>query len=392
MAKIAIPEVFEPLFSPARYKVFYGGRGSGKSWSFAKILLAQATARRLRILCGREIQLSIQDSVKRLLDDQIAKMGLEKFYRSTNTEIVGRNGSMFRFSGLRHNATKIKSFEGVDIVWLEEANRVSRESLDLLIPTIRKPGSEIWISFNPDEATDPVYADFVATEEQRPDSVVRHVNWDDNPFFPDVLQQEMEWDRAHDMAKYRHVWQGELRQRPESLVFRNWKVEEFETPPGTFFLMGADWGFSNDPTCLVRLWVDQENRRICIDREAWQVHCEIEDLPKLFDLVPDSRRWIITADSQRPDTISFMQGKGFKINPAKKGAGSIEDGVEFVNSYTTIIHPRCQHTIDEFGSYRYKLHPLTDEVTPIIEDKNNHTCDAVRYALEAVRGRRAGVW
>ena len=392
---IRLPSAFQFLFRPplgdVRYRVGYGGRGSAKSRSFGSACLLHAYDRPLRVLCCREIQLSIADSVKRLLDDQTKAMGLEGFYRSTNTSIKGDNGSEFIFAGLRSNPSAIKSLEGIDIAWLEEANRISRESLDLLVPTIRKPGSEIWISFNPDDPADPVYADFVDTEESRPDAIVRKINFDQNPFFPDVLRADMEWDRAHDIEKYLHVWEGELRQRQDSLVMRNWRVEEFETPEGAMFLFGADWGFSIDPTCLVRLWMDEANRRIYIDREVWQVHCEIEDLPALFGKIPESDRWPIYADSSRPDTISFMQGKGFLVHPAKKGAGSIEDGIEFVNNYETIIHPRCVHTIDEFGSYRYKLHPQTDEVTPIIEDKNNHTVDAVRYSLEMARGNVIGV-
>ena len=392
MRRIQIPDAFQDLLRPARYKVFYGGRGSAKSWSFATVLLAIAANRPLRILCAREIQMSIADSVKRLLDDRIDALGLGNFYDSLNNEITGKNGSAFVFAGLKHNATKIKSFEGVDICWLEEANRISRESLSILVPTIRKPGSEIWISFNPDEPEDPVYEDFVTPEEPRPNAITKLVNYDDNPFFPDVLREEMEWDRAHDNAKYLHVWKGKCRQRPDSLVLRNWRVEEFETPSDVFFLYGADWGFSIDPTCLVRLWVDDSARRIYIDQEVWKVRCEIEDTPALFDKVPGSREWLITADSSRPDTISYMWGKGFQIWPAKKGPGSINDGIEFVNSYETIIHPRCKHTIDEFGSYRHKVNPQTGDVTPLIEDKNNHTCDAVRYALEATRGASAGVW
>jgi phage terminase large subunit len=392
MQRIKIPDPFRDLLRPARYKVYYGGRGSAKSWSFATVLLAIAAHRPLRILCGREIQLSIADSVKRLLDDRIDALDLSGFYTSTNNEIVGANGSVFLFAGLKHNVTKIKSVEGVDVAWLEEGDRISRESLDILIPTIRKPGSEIWITFNPNEPTDPVYGDFVLADPPRTNAIVRKVNYEDNPFFPEVLREEMEWDRAHDNAKYLHVWEGRTRQRPDSLVMRNWRVEEFETPPNVMFLFGTDWGFSIDPTCLVRLWVDEDARRIYIDHEAWKVHCEIEDLPALFDTVPGSRDWLITADSQRPDTISYMQGQGFQIWPAKKGAGSVQDGIEFVNSYETLIHPRCKHTIDEFCSYRFKTNPQTDQITPLIEDKNNHTVDAVRYGLEAMRGARAGVW
>ena len=135
-------------------------------------------------------------------------LGLGGFYTSTNTEIVGKNGSVFLFAGLKHNVTKIKSVEGIDIAWLEEGDRISRESLDILIPTIRKPGSEIWITFNPNEPTDPVYQDFVLADPPRTNAIVKMVNYEDNPFFPDVLREEMEWDQAHDTAKYLHVWEG----------------------------------------------------------------------------------------------------------------------------------------------------------------------------------------
>jgi phage terminase large subunit len=235
-----LPKPFEDLLRPARYKVFYGGRGSGKSWGFATMLVALAAKRQRRIPCAREIQMSIADSVKRLLDDRIDAMGLGGFCTSTNTEIVGQNGSVFIFAGLKHNATKIKSAEGVDIAWLEEVERISRESLDILIPTIRTPGSEIWITFNPNEPTDPVYADFVLADPPRPNAIVNKVNYGDNQFFPDVLKEEMEWDRAHDNAKYLHVWEGHTRQRPDSLVMRNWRVEEFETPSDVMFMFRAD--------------------------------------------------------------------------------------------------------------------------------------------------------
>ena len=192
MQRTQIPKPFEDLLRPARYKVYYGGRGSAKSWSFATVLLAIAANRPLRTLCGREIQLSIADSVKRLLDDRINTMGLDGFYTSINSEIVGKNGSVFLFAGLKHNVTKIKSVEGVDIAWLEEGDRISRESLDILIPTIRKPGSEIWITFNPNEPTDPVYQDFVLAEPSKETSIEPS-----NPVSPqqDVSRSRRQHDR-----------------------------------------------------------------------------------------------------------------------------------------------------------------------------------------------------
>lgn len=205
--KVDFPEILAPLFSPYRYKVVYGGRGGLKSWGFADALLIQSVSKPLRIMCAREVQNSIRDSVKRLLDDRIAALGLQAHFTSTDTEIRGTNGSLFIFTGLRISPERIKSFEGIDICWIEEAETVSERSLRMLIPTIRKKGSEIWISFNPERINGPVYQKFVVNVPP-PDSWVLKTNWRDNPWFPDVLRKEMEHDRVHDPDLYDHVWEG----------------------------------------------------------------------------------------------------------------------------------------------------------------------------------------
>ncbi len=204
-----IPAAFAPLFQPHRYKVFYGGRGAGKSRSFARALLLIGVQRPVRVLCAREIQLSIRDSVKRLLDDEIRRLKLGDIYHSTESEIRGANGSLFIFAGLRSSPEKIKSYEGLTHCWIEEAETVSERSLDLLIPTMRAPGSEIWISFNPDRVTAPVWRRFVV--QAPPDALVRKVLWRDNPWFPEELRKEMEHCRATDPARWAHVWEGEPR-------------------------------------------------------------------------------------------------------------------------------------------------------------------------------------
>jgi phage terminase large subunit len=276
----------------------------------------------------------------------------------------------------------VKSTEGVDIAWVEEADTISNESLDLLIPTVRKPRSEIWFTFNPDSPDDPVYTRFVKTE--RPDAIVRKVNYNDNPWFPDVLRREMEWDRAHDTDKWLHVWQGEPRTASNAQVFSGrWRVESFETPEDAQFYHGADWGFSVDPTALVRCYI--ADRTLYIDREAYGVGVDIDDTPQLFESVPTAKQWRITADSARPETISYMRKAGFDIAGAKKGKGSVEDGIEFIKSFHEIVvHPRCKHAIDELKMYSYKLDRLTGEPTPVLEDKHNHIVDALRYALEPI--------
>lgn len=390
-SSIKLPSAFEFLFAthaddglPVRYRAAYGGRGSAKSHSFAAALLLKAAQDTLRIGCYREIQKSIRDSVKRLLDDKIRAMGLSEFYESTDTEIRGANGSLFVFGGLRTNPDAVKSTEGLDIGAVFEANKVSQRSWDLLIPTVRKDGSEIWAEWNPEYETDPVDQIFRGDKGAPPGAIVRRVNWYDNPFFPDVLKQDLEWDKKRDPDKYAHIWLGEYLRNSEARVFKNWTVEEFEAPKGASFRLGADWGFAVDPSVLVRCYLD--GRRLYVDHEAWMVGCEIDQLPDLFDRVPDSRKWFITADSSRPETISYMRNHGYpKINAAIKGAGSIEDGIEFLKTYDIVVHPRCKHVIDELTLYSYKKDPLTDQVLPILEDKKNHTIDALRYACEGAR-------
>ena len=309
MPDIQVPSAFRFLYQgQARYRAVYGGRGSGKSHSVAQALVVKARHKPIRVLCGREIQKSIKDSVKRLIDDKIEACGYGGFFESTDTEVRGKNGSLFLFAGMRTNPDSIKSMEGIDIGWVEEANTVSQRSLDLLIPTIRKPGSEIWFSWNPRFAKDPVDAMFRGGEPP-PHSISHKVGWTDNPWFPEVLRQDMEWDQRRDPEKYAHVWLGEYERGSEARVFRNWSVERCEPPAGARFYYGADWGFSVDPTVLVRCWID--GRRLYVDQEAYQVGCEIDKTPQLFDKVEGARLWPIRADSASPQTISYMRRNGF---------------------------------------------------------------------------------
>lgn len=391
---LQIPDAFADLFRPSRYKAFYGGRGGAKSHAFAAALLVQAYQTPQRILCAREIQKSVEDSVKRLLDDKISSnTELGKNFLSLKTEIVGKNGSLIRFAGLRSNVDSIKSFEGIDKVWVEEANRVSQSSLDILIPTVRKPGSELWFSWNPGDVDDPVDAMFRGNSKKAkdnkswappPGSIIREVSYADNPWFPDVLRQEMEWTRSRDPEKYAHVWLGKYQTLSEARVFRNWKIEEFETPADARFYFGADWGFSVDPTVLVRCWIKE--RTLYVDYEAWQVGCEIDRTPALFEKVPGSKEWPITADSSDPQNISFMSRHGYpKIRPSIKGTNSVEQGVEFLKAYDIVVHPRCVHVADELASYSFEVDKLTNEVLPKLSDKKNHTIDSLRYAVEMLR-------
>ena len=214
------------LQEPSRYKAIHGGRGSGKSRAVVQARVLRAAATRPRVLCAREVQKSIKDSSKRLLDDEIDRLGLSDFFTSTESEIRGANGSLFIFAGLRGNAASIKSMEGVTIAWVEEAQTISKSSLDTLVPTIRAEGSEIWVTWNPDLPTDPIDAMFRGEDGAPPGAIVIEVNHTDNPWFPEVLQAELDYDRSRDPEKYAHVWLGSYRQNSEARVFKNWKVDE----------------------------------------------------------------------------------------------------------------------------------------------------------------------
>ena len=384
---LTVPHAFAGLFVPRRYKIFYGGRGGAKSWSFADALLTISMERPVLILCARELQVSISDSVHRLLRERIEARELEDFFRVTATSIASVTGSEFIFKGLRHNASEIKSLEGVDICWVEEAQRVSRESWQLLIPTIRKEGSEIWVSFNPQTPYDDTWTRFV---ESPPDNaLVKKVTYRDNPWFPRTLEEERQYaERVLAPEDYRHIWEGEPRTATEAQVFRGRYVEEaFETPEHVRFFYGADWGFAADPTVLVRAFVRDDE--LFVDHEAWARGIELESLDRLFDAVPQARRWAIVADSSRPEIIRSMRRRGFIVKPSKKWPGCVEEGVTVLRSFRRIVvHPRCTHMLEEMRLYSYKQDGLTGDVLPLLVDKDNHCIDALRYALEPViRGK-----
>jgi phage terminase large subunit len=381
---VELADAFKPLTEPTRYKGAYGGRGSGKSHFFATmVILRMASEDGLRVVCVREVQRSIADSVKTLLEDKIAACKLEGFFKVTETEIAGANGSRCIFRGMQnHTAASIKSLEGFDVAWVEEAQTISQKSLDLLTPTIRKKGSEIWFSWNPEAPDDPVD---VLLRKQPPDgSVVIEANWDSNPWFPDELRADMERDKKRDPDKWSHVWQGQYRGLSEARVFRNWRIDELNPPENVVWFYGADWGFARDASAALRCCV-MENSTLYIDSEVYEVGTPNEKLPTLLDGLPDARLWPMIADSARPETIDYVKRHGFpKIRAAKKGKGSVEDGVMFLQGMDIVVHPLCANAINEFRNYAYKTDRHTGEILPVIEDANNHLMDALRYAVEGL--------
>jgi len=319
-----------------------------------------------------------------LIEYKIASFGVDSYFKIQEREIKSIHGGIIIFTGMQnHTADSIMSLEAYDIAWFEQAEKASQKSIDLLRPTIRKEGSELWFSWNPNLPTDPIEV-LLRGEDPPPGTVVVRSNWHDNPWFPDVLKIEKDYDLKRDPDKYAHIWQGEYQRNAEARVFRNWTVEDFESRSGTIFRFGADWGFATDPSVLIRCWI--EGNRLYVDFEAWMIGCEIVNLPTLFQSIPEAEKWPIVADSARPETISHMRKHGFpKIFAAIKGPKSLEEGVEFLKSFDIIVHPRCTHLIDELTMYSYRTDPLTNRIVPILEDKDNHVIDALRYACEGAR-------
>lgn len=381
---LKFPPKFEPLIKQkARYKIPHGGRGKGTTWNIARAYLIFALEKKRRFLCTREFQNSIADSVHKVLVDQILLNGWSNLFNITKDSITAVNGSNFIFKGLHANAESIKSIEGVDYCWIAEAEKVSQESMDFLFPTIRKEESEIWIDFNPYKESDPIMQ-FI--KKNPPDSIIVHMTYEDNPWFPEVLRREMEWCKETDIDKYNWIWLGQPLGISDALVFKDKFIQQdFETPEDAVFYCGLDFGFSQDPTAANRCFV--KDQCLYIDREAGGQGIEIDHIgTEVLDKILPSKQWPCVADSARPETISFLNRQGYNIKPSKKGAGSVEDGIQFIRSFKkVIIHTRCPKTFEEFNLYSYKKDKLTGQILPIPIDANNHHIDDIRYATEQLQ-------
>ncbi len=382
--------MFLPLLTPARYKGARGGRGSGKSHFFAERLVEEAASGHIRAACLREVQSSIKDSVKQLIEDKIRAHGLTDLFRIAEQEIRGPNDSLIIFRGLQgHTARSIKSLEGFNRAFVEEAQAVSQSSLDILTPTFRAD-AELWFSWNPTDPADPVDRFFLSNEAD-PDFRLVRANYPDNPWFPAGLKRDMARDRRSDLDKYAHVWLGGYQAVSDAQVLRGRCVVEGLAPgagwDGPYF--GADWGYSVDPTALVKLWVN--GRTLYLEAEAYGAGVEIDNLPALFRTIAGAETHVIRADAARPETISYLRRHGFpRLLAAEKWPGSVQDGVEHLRSYDRIvIHPACVNAIREARLWRWRQDRLTGDVMPELLPGDDHVWDAARYALSPLIRRRA---
>lgn len=389
-----VPPAFQVLWQIVRFIVLYGGRSAAKSWSIARVLLVLGHESPLRVLCCREIQGSIRESAYRLLADQIVILGLDDFYEVQSDRIIGKNGTVFYFEGLRYNASKIRSYEGVDVVWVEEAQAVSELSWETLLPTIRKPGSRFFISFNPMTKSDPVAKRFV--DNPPPGAIVKKVSYRDNPYFSPEAEAERAWLEKTDPDAYRHVWEGFPREVSDALILRGkYVAESVEVSPawaGPYH--GVDYGFARDPSAGVRCYIDDATHTLYVDREYWALGADIDAMPQqLESAIPGISRHTVYADSARPESTSYIARNGIPgIRSAEKWPGSVDDGIAYLRSFERIvIDPSCRHLLDECGSYSFKQDRLTGAPLPEVLDANNHTIDALRYALSPlIRNKSAG--
>lgn len=396
---IETPRAFLPLLNEdARYLAAHGGRGSAKSHFFGETLVERClTHEGTRWLCVREHQVSLRNSVKPLIEAKIAKFKAQRYFEVLNNEIRTPGGGVIVFTGMKnHTSESIKSYEDFDGAWCEEAQSISALSWERLRPTIRKPRSQIWAGWNPRFPSDPV--DKFFRMDTVPNACVIEVSYRDNPFFPDVLREEMEYDRRRDMDRYKHVWLGQYDTKSHARVITRWEIgDPAEIKAAVSRLRpyyGTDFGFSVDPFAAVEVFADPVARKLYITREAWKIGLEIDDTSAfLRERIPGMEAWPSIADSARPETISYLRRHGYpKMVAAKKGANSVEEGITFLKGYDIVVHPQCVHTIDELTLYSYKIDPQTQEILPVLEDGDNHIIDALRYAIEKLRRPRMGVF
>jgi phage terminase large subunit len=374
--------------SSHRYCVAHGGRAGGKTYEIAKFLIWSAMYRTHIILCAREIKNSIEDSSHAALCRVINDLGLNKFFHITRTHIRCKlTGSIFKFKGLFARPESIKSFEGATLAWIDEANAISAKSWELLEPTVRKAGSKIILSFNPENVDDCIY-DYFITKKPPKESYVVQVNWYDNKYF----SEESNKSRLHALEtmppeKYMHIWEGRIYINTESKVLTRdpqlWFIEDFKVDEEAYRYIGLDFGFKIDPTAAVESYII--DNCLYIVNDCSQLELEIDRLGEFCSYhIPNFKTCEIIADSARPEVIDHLARQGYNIFGAKKGQGSVMDGLAFLRSFDKIfIKPHCRATIDEFTNYSFIIDKRSGKVTNKVEDKNNHIIDALRYSLES---------
>lgn len=401
MTAVSPPEAYIPLWTGRtadipviEHYAFYGGRGGAKSHSIGEAISALSCQRTERVVCGRQFQTSIKDSVKELLEQKIHGLNMSVYFKVTEREIVNlATGSRMSFIGMDRNPESAKSLEGATIFWGEEAQTFTKRSVELIIPTIRAPGSRMVWSWNPRDLKDEVDAMFrgpVLPEA----SYIKEVSWRDNPyFFRTRMPSEYRRSMKANPKRHTHIWEGGYDENPDAAIFDSWSVgRPAYIPEKCRPRFGLDFGFGSDPNALVKVYIiepqdlgyDPETHLgfIYVAQESVGYKVPNNMLPALINKVTEVKDYYITADSARPETIDYLQGKGFSVYGAKKGAGSVKNGINWLQGYHMLIDPDCTITAEEVRSYKWKLDPDDRPLPMPAEKQQDHCIDAIRYAVE----------
>lgn len=381
--EILIPIEFKPLFNKDwREAAIYGGRYSLKSHSVARYLLIRARLKKTRIGCFREYQNSISDSAHQLLADLIKKYELTEFKVTDKSIINEINGSEFIFKGLHHNEQSIKSLEGIDIAWIEEAQTISKASIDVLTPTIRKDGSQIIYTYNRLLEDDPVHTRLVV--EGRPNTLVINVNYDialKYKMMPEVIRLEMEDDKANRPALYKHKWLGE----PNSMelkIYNDWQIIDTVPHEARLVRRGLDFGYSNDPAALIDVYY--YNGGYILDEQLYRKGMLNKPLADFIQNL-ESPNTLVIADSAEPKSIDELNSYGIVILPAVKGADSVRNGIVTVQGERISVTKRSTNILREYRTYLWRVDRDGRQLTEP-EGGNDHALDAIRYALTSLLG------
>jgi len=379
---------YADLFKPAENKCFKGGRGSQKSHCIAEYAVLRSNRRRERVVGARQFQKSVKDSSKALIEQKIIDLGMKYDFEVTKTEIRSRNtGSLFTFIGIERNPDSVRSLEGCTICWVEEARNISQVSMNTLMPTVRAEGAEIIWSWNPVDKRDPIEKYFCG-KTLPPATILKHTTYRDNPYFHNTrLPNQMQHMKETNFKLYKHVWEGEYEDGGNARIFTNYVVEHI--PPQRVSHLrpqfGMDFGSNQDPNVLLRIFCEEHSKTIFVTHERY-LPSSVETWMEHISDVPDVKRITACADSAWPQSIATMNNNGYKVNPAKKGPGSVLDGIKWLQGYRIVIDPSCAHFANEARLYSWEVDPYDPEqILNVPCDTDNHCWDALRYGTEQNR-------
>lgn len=423
-AALAMPNPFTVLdpggdaLRDNRIITLHGGRGSGKTFAVAGFVPFIMDMTSIDVLAAREFQNSIEQSSKKEIETAIASINLDDSFNITNREIYHkRTKSSAIFKGLWNNVRSLKSISDIGLVWLEEGQTCTKETLEILLPSIRRPGNRIIVTMNPEQEHDYVFEEFIAKcgSAGYTDRIAIQVNYNSNPYFTESLESDRQTSlqriitapnedaRLQAIADYCWIWLGHTKRIAGAAVLKRWEIRDFVAPEGVQFHHGADWSNGGqDPTAGVRCFEAEDEsgmKSLWVDYEVHTNNTSLDELPELFDSIPTLKRenrapsapkWLIRADSSLPLAINKLKESGFKCEAAVKAPNSVEDGLAHLNNYNRIyVHPRCKWSVKEFSGYKWKVDRMTGLILPVLAPGNDHIPDAIRYAVEHLSSKKS---